>query len=267
MPKATLTRAVILQALRNALEPLGYVHALWEGGAAAFDRVDAWSDIDLHVDAEDAYIADVVGAVGKALEVLSPVAQKYEVPQPTWHGHKQIFYRLSETSPFLLIDFVFIQHSNPNKFIQPEIHGNPIIHFDKSGVIEFQPLDPETLVSAIKARLTTLRATFELFQTFVLKELNRHHGVEALAFYQGFTLRPLVEALRIKYAPIRYNFQTRYVYYDLPLDVVQELETFFFIADSEALAAKHTRAQAWFYETLGQISVEDVKAQLEVQRE
>ncbi len=267
MPKATLTRKVILQALRKALEPLGYVHAMWEGGAAAFDRVDEWSDIDLQVDAEDACIADVVKAAEQALEALSPVAAKYEVPQPTWHGHKQLFFRLSETSPFLLIDLVVIKHSNPNKFIQPEIHGNPIIHFDKSGVIEFQPLDPAALVDAIRARLVTLRATFELFQVLVLKELNRHHSIEALAFYQGFTLRPLVEALRIKYAPVRYNFQTRYVYYDLPRDVVQELESLFFVADSEALAAKHTRAQAWFYETLRQINVEDVKAQLEVQRE
>ena len=45
-----LTRAEILVTLRAALEPLPYTHALWEGGAAAFGRVDDWSDIDLQVD-------------------------------------------------------------------------------------------------------------------------------------------------------------------------------------------------------------------------
>ena len=53
MPQPPLTRSAILTTLRQALEPLPYVHAMWEGGAAAFGRVDEWSDIDLQVDADD----------------------------------------------------------------------------------------------------------------------------------------------------------------------------------------------------------------------
>ena len=40
MPQSTLTRSSTLTALRAALEPLLCVHAMWEGGAAAFGRVD-----------------------------------------------------------------------------------------------------------------------------------------------------------------------------------------------------------------------------------
>ncbi|MBF8284247.1 MAG: Nucleotidyltransferase protein, partial [Anaerolineales bacterium] len=48
MPQLPITRSSILTALRAALEPLPYVHAIWEGGAAAFGRVDEWSDCDFH---------------------------------------------------------------------------------------------------------------------------------------------------------------------------------------------------------------------------
>lgn len=39
MPQYPLTRSAILTHLRQALEPLPHILALWEGGAAAFDRV------------------------------------------------------------------------------------------------------------------------------------------------------------------------------------------------------------------------------------
>ena len=142
-----LTRAEILVTLRAALEPLPYTHALWEGGAAAFGRVDDWSDIDLQVDADD---------------------------------------------------------------------------------------------------------------SLTLKELNRRNDIEALAFYHAFTLRPLVEALRIKHSPTRHNFHTRYVYYDLPPEVVRKLEPLFFVANADELGAKRALAEAFFTETLETLDLSEV---------
>ncbi len=40
---------------------------------------------------EQRSIADIVE---RALESVSPIALRFEVPQPTWHGHYQAFYRL-----------------------------------------------------------------------------------------------------------------------------------------------------------------------------
>ena len=48
MPHSASTRSSILTTLRAALEPLPYVHAMWEGGAAAFGGVNEWSDGDFH---------------------------------------------------------------------------------------------------------------------------------------------------------------------------------------------------------------------------
>jgi hypothetical protein len=249
---AMLTRETILTALRAALEPLDYVHAMWEGGAAAFDRVDAWSDVDLMVDADDERAGDVLAATERTLVGLSPIRLKHELPQPTWHGHAQTFYQLRDTSAFLTIDFVVLKHSSPRKFLEPEIHGRARVHFDKAGLVRsVAPVDAEALARQLRDRLETLRVTFELFQPLVIKELNRRNHVEAAAFYQGFTLRPLLEALRIRHCPARHNFHTRYVYYDLPAEVVQALEPLFFPASPDDLARKREQAERWFHEVVG----------------
>jgi hypothetical protein len=242
MSDSNLTREEILAALRARLEPLDYVQAMWEGGAAAFNRVDEWSDIDLQIAVDDDRVAEVFPIVEEVLRALSPIDLRYEIPQPAWHGHAQVFYRLSNASQFLLLDFVVMKRSNPLKFLEPEIHGNAVVHFDKSNVTQVEPLD--------------LRVNFDLFQSLTLKELERHNAIEALAFYQGFTLRPLVEFLRILYAPTRYNFHTRYVYYDLPADVVRRLETLFFVQNEDDLRAKREQAEQWFYEILERIRLD-----------
>ena len=258
MPISILKREEIIDALRQRLEPLDFVLAMWEGGAAAFGRVDEWSDIDLQVAAEDDRIAEVFPVVEAVLLSLSPIDLQYEIPQPTWHGHAQTFYRLSNTSKFLLIDFVVMKRSSPLKFLEPEIHGNAVVHFDKANIVRIDPLDPGQQNAKLRERLIALRVTFDLFQILTLKELERHNDVEALGFYQGFTLRPLTEALRIQHAPARYNFHTRYIHYDLPAEVVRKLQELFFIKDAVDLRTKQAQAEDWFYRTLDEIHLDEI---------
>ncbi|MBL8057531.1 MAG: hypothetical protein JNK29_12565 [Anaerolineales bacterium] len=246
-----LTREKILAGLRAALEPLEHVYALWEGGAAAFNRVDAWSDIDVMVDVEDERAAEVMALVEQTLAALSPITLKYETPQPAWHGHLQTFFQLQAAGPYLVVDLAVIRHSNPKKFLEPEIHGQALVHFDKRGVVAGAPaLDPAALREQIAARRATLRVLFPLFQPLTTKELQRGNLMEAVAFYNGYTLRPLVEVLRMRHCPARYNFHTRYVYYDLPPEAVGRLERLFLPAGLADLTAKQAEAEAWFWELL-----------------
>ncbi len=248
---STLDREAIVSALRQALEPLDHVYALWEGGAAAFDRVDVWSDIDLMVDAADDRTAEVLAVCEAALAALSPITLKYEVPQPTWHGHGQAFFQLQAAGPFLVVDLAVIRHSNPKKFLEPEIHGRARVHFDKAGVTAGAPaLDEAALTEQLAGRRAALRVTFPLFQALTIKELRRGNLIEAVAFYHAFTLRPLVEALRMAHCPARYNFHTRYVYYDLPAAVARRLEPLFLPGDAADLERKRAEAETWFGELL-----------------
>jgi hypothetical protein len=242
----TLDRNVILAALKSALEPLPYVYAMWEGGAAAFNRLDEWSDIDLQVDADDGQAGRVIAAAEAALRPLSDVALRYELPQPTWHGHAQVFYQLAQASPFLLLDFVVIRHSAPEKFLQPEIHGAAVVHFDKAGLVVSPAFNRTAHRARLRARLETLRVTFPMFQTLTLKEIFRRNAIEAMAFYNAYTLRPLVEILRMQHCPDRFDFASRYVYYDLPPDVVRRLEPLFFVGSLEDLPARRQQAEILF---------------------
>jgi hypothetical protein len=250
MDTPSLTREPILTALIAALKPREAVFALWEAGAAAFGRVDEWSDIDLSVAVAESAVDETFKVIEETLAALSPIDLKYEVPQPTWHGHAQVFYRLTRAGKFLLLDITLMKVNSTNKFLEPEIHGHPLIHFDKAGVVQAPAADPVALADRLKERLASLRITFDLFQTLTEKELNRDNDIEALAFYHGFTLRPLVEVLRIRYQPARHNFYTRYIHYDLPEEAVQKLCELFFVRDALELRAKRRLAEDWFYATL-----------------
>ena len=72
----------------------------------------------------------------------------------------------------------------------------------------------------------------------------------------GTTLRPLIELLRIKYAPTRHDFYTRYVYYDLPQAVNTESEALFYVAKPRDLRIKHRRAGNWFRSLMNETSTE-----------
>lgn len=257
-----LTREAILTALREKLEPMPHVHAMWEGGAAANNRFDQWSDIDLQLDVDDGYVDETVQQVEAVFEALSGIELKHVLPPPTWHGHWQGLYRLKNTSPFLIIDFLVIEHSHANKFSEREFHGNPLIHFDKSGVLHAEPLDPEQFARKLDTRLESLKTTFELFQVFTTKELNRDHPIEAFQYYLSFTLRPLIEALRIIYKPFQHNYSTRYIYQEFPPEIIKELEPLYFVRDAADLAQKQASAQAMFQRTVAEITPELIRKQL-----
>lgn len=260
----SVSRDSILSAMRGALEPLDSVHAMWEGGAAAFDRVDEWSDIDLQVlcDDDDQAVADVFRRAEQAMESLSPIELKYEIPQPSWHGHAQAFYRLADAGPFLLVDFVVIREGNANRFREREIHGDGPVHFDKKGSVASEHIDAEAMAGRLERRLKDMRVTFDMFQPMVLKEIHRGNAVEALQYYHGMTLRPLLELARITHAPARYNFHTRYFYYDLPEEVFRRMEPLFFVADADDLRGKHRQAEEWFYGLHDSVDMEDVRRRL-----
>jgi hypothetical protein len=249
----TLTREQILAALKTALEPLDYVYAMWESGAAAFGRLDEWSDIDIQFDVDDAHVEDTFAVIERTLETLSPIDLKYKSPQLPWPGIFQWFYRLKHASPYLLIDTAVIRHSASEKLLTREIHGQSIFCFDKANVSQIAPLDQNAWNARLRDRIAALRVTFEMYQILTLKELYRGNALEALAFYNGYTLRPLVEVLRMRYDPARYNFHTRYARYNLPADVVAKLEALFFVTNSDDIRAKRAQAEAWFYEAVEQI--------------
>lgn len=257
----TIDRDDIIKALQDALEPLPYVNAIWEGGAISFGRLDRYSDIDLQIDVKDGAVKRTVAVVERALRRLSPIEKRYEVLNAS-HGHWQCFYKLEGTSHFQLIDLCVMKHCSKNKFLEEEVHGPAVFYFNKGNSVRPRPLDKKAYSKALRARLVRLKARFEMFNCFVEKELNRGNFLEAFGYYYGLVPASLVEILRMKYQPLHYDFKTRYLHYELPPKVVSRLKGFFYVRDEKDLRRKHRAAVRWFRELADGLDLKKVEKKI-----
>jgi len=245
-----VTRNNVIETLVHALKPLDYAHALYEGGAIAFNRLDEWSDVDLYLVVDDDRVDEAFLVTEKALKTLTPIKQKYEVKQLPWPGVSQVFYKLVGASEYLLIDFAVLKLSTPERFLEPEIHGEAVFYFNKRDRIKVASLDNDRLRKTLQEKLPRLGDRFAMFNIFVQKEINRGNYVEALSLYHSLTLGSIADALRIRYSPFHHDFKTRYIQYELPKEIIKRLENLYFVRDREDLEKKYGEATEWLKEMM-----------------
>jgi hypothetical protein len=245
-----LTREEMVEALKAALLPLDYVHAMWEGGSTAFGRTDQWSDLDLQVETDDERVDEAMEVIANTLAGLSQIEARYDVPPAAAFGHTQAFFRLRDAGRFLLVDLCVIKRSNPSKFLEPEIHGRAVFHFNKNEAVTIPTLDWPEHLKRLEARRQRVRARFDMFSSMFEKELNRKNSVGAVDLYFRLLLDSLIDALRIRHCPARFDFKTGYLRYDLPAPVLVELEPLFFVAGLADLREKGEHVRRWFLATI-----------------
>jgi len=236
---ASTLRERITDALSNALQPLPHVLAGWESGSVAFDLVDEYSDIDLNFLLEDATPVDrLYAVVESALETVSPIAVSHSAPPGR-------YFKLMEGGDFLLVDVCIFRTGNFRECLDIERHGRIRPLFDKG-----QWLRSDTSAGAAQdarraTRLDDLEAWFSVSQNFVRKAILRGQEVEALAAFWSYTLKPLVELLRMRYCPARWDFGMRYLQRDLPGAVYDELRDIMLVGESDDLAEHLSKAIVW----------------------
>ncbi len=260
-----VNRDRIVQALTASLEPRPFVQAFWEGGAIAFGRIDAWSDLDLYVVVDDDRVADGFRAVEDGLTALVPIEVRYEVPWPLESGIAQRFYRVAGASPFLLVDLAVLKASAPDKFLEPELHGPATFYLNRMG-LKPPHLDADAFLRTMLERRDRLRTRMDIFGLFVEKEVNRGHALEAWTLYQRLILEPLLEVLRMRHGPLHYGFRERYIYAELPPNVLVRLEHLAFVRDAEDVRAKYEEARRWFDEVSRSITEDDARRLVDVVR-
>ena len=175
------------------------------------------------------------------------------MPQPTWHGHAQVFYRLRDTSEFLLVDLAVMKRSTSMPMNERERHGERRILLDRCGEVGSIPLDVERHARRVRSALERLRVTFPLFQSLTRKELLRGNELGALGFYRSHTFEPLLTLLRIRHCPERFDFGPKYALFDLPDACYEQVRELAFVADAADLEAKRDRAERLFEATLREI--------------
>jgi len=253
--RTPLTRQHIVELVQRTLQPLAFVHALWEGGSTAFGRADGFSDADLQVCVDDDKVAATFAAVEAELEKVLGIDTTFAVPEPTWHGHAQRFYRFVGREPWLMLDLCVQKRSNESRFLEPEIHGKAPFLFDKIDLAaSTRPLDIEAHETKLRARIEMLRTRMHLFAHMVEKECRRQRPLDAMGFYHGLVIAPLVELLRIRHDPWRHDFGMRYLHTTLPVDQARRLEDLLFIRNFPDLQSKQRVAVRWFTDLAAELA-------------
>jgi hypothetical protein len=216
----------------------------------------------VQVDVDDDRVRDTLTLIERVLESLSPIQDRLEMPPGPGNGYTQVFYRLRDTSEFLLVDLCVMKRSHPDKFLEPQIHGKVVFHFNKGGVLVVRPLDVEQHLAKIKARRERMEQRFAMFYSMVEKELNRENDLAAIDLYYRLVLDSLVDALRMLHSPAHFDFKVPYLNHDLPAKTRGELQSLFFVADGDDLRRKYRDASQWFRRTVAEIDLAVVEAKL-----
>ncbi len=260
-----LDRIALIDAVVAAVRDRADVVAAWEGGSAAWGRADAWSDADLQLLAADddpATTQAIFAAVEAMLAAEGGITRRYAVPEPAWHGHSQRFYHLAAAGAFVMLDLVVVRPGVPERFLAPQQHGRARVLFDRGAPGAPHTAPPPFDAAAHRARLQRAlddhRARFDLFQPLVVKEVARGRFLDALGFYHGLTLRPLVAVLGIRHRPLRFDFGLRYLHLDLPPADAERLGDLHAVRDLPDLAAKHPAAAAWFHAVATDLDVASI---------
>jgi len=231
-------REKIKQRLVHEFMKQPEILGFYEGGSAAFNRNDEWSDLDLQVVVKDDFVEQTVKILEQTLEKIAPIEDRYILPAPTWHGHWQGFYKLVGVSPYLLIDFLIMKESSPSYFTEVELHGNPVIFYDKTGRLGKEHINSEELSRTIPKRIKRAENISKMMHLLVDKEIKRNRIMDAFELYYNLLFRTLVELLRIKYDRARWSFGPRYLSHDLPEQEYNRLKDLSYVKNVDDLQNK-----------------------------
>jgi len=242
-------RDEIINHLREALEPLHFIYALWLEGADATGIDDEYSDIDFWVDVEDAYESRAFDAVETALSSFAQIDYKCV----TLKEHPQLrqrIYHLSGTSEYLLIDFNAQLHSRPKAeytYIENDTIEAVVVLFDKDNIIRYKPLvlSEYTDWNGIRLEQAKYRRSQQIRAE---KYVRRGHYLEAYAYYNRYVLEPLIDLLRLIYTPAHADYYLVHISQHLPVFELEKLEFFARINSLEDIAEKLPQAGKWFDE-------------------
>lgn len=246
-----INREMIIQKLRQGLEPMDYVNAMWLEGADAIGKVDSYSDLDIYIDIADEYENQSIKDVENILSTIAELDYKYVMK----HGHpklRQRIYHLKGTSEYLMIDFCWQLHSRNKEeyvYISNDDIEAALVIFDKANVIRYKDYSEADYTASNSARIEECKYRYSQHDR-VMKYVHRGMYLEAYAYYNRYVLQPLVELLRIIYTPAHVDYYLVHISQHIPQAEVSKLESFAKIASLEDIREKIPMAQSWFSELL-----------------
>lgn len=245
MSGARVGREQVLAALRAAAEGEPCVLAAYLGGSDATGRTDGLSDVDLGLIGEDGTTERVLGVVRSALAALSPISYEFRMPEPAWHGMTQVFWGLEGAPDWLVVDLCVMERNRPTMFTERERHGEPVVWFDREGLVVVNDLDRVKHSEKVRAGVRVAVGMLGLGGPLVRKGLARGCVAEASAFYHRMVLGQVVVLARAVHCPERFDFGARYLDRDVPAGVRAQIDRLSLPAGLEGLESATAECEAW----------------------
>lgn len=189
MNEAAAFKQGLLNALLPPLEAAQFVDGCWEGGSAAAGRADEYSDLDLCVVAAAERAPDAFALLESALAAHAPITHTWRVEPPPFPGMVQRFYFLAGAPRSFAADCAVLTPEGAAQFLERERHGEPIVLFDRTGLIAARPLDRAAHDARMRRRFEQIRASWPVYRMLVDKEIARGRPLDAFGFYVGGVLR------------------------------------------------------------------------------
>jgi len=250
----------IIKKLKEELEPIQYIHAMWLEGADAIGQADEYSDLDIYIDIEDEYEQQAIDKVENILSKVAEIDYKYVMN----HGHpklRQRIYHLKGSSEYLMIDLCLQLHSrNKEEFLyikDNQIEAAKVI-FDKSEIIQYKDYNECDYKSFNIARLEECKYRYSQ-HCRVKKYVHRGMYLEAYAYYNIYVLEPLIDMLRLIHTPSHAHYYLIHISQHITKSEVKKLEFFAKISSLKDIDEKMHLAETWFLELMLELEKLEIK--------
>ncbi len=192
----------------------------------------------MYVVADAAHTEAAFQVFEDALAGVARIAHTWRVEPPAFAGLAQRHYLLEPAPRYFAIECCVLPPDHAQQFLERERHGEPIVHFDRSGRVRALPIDRPALAARLARRFAQIRAAWPIYRLLVEKEILRGHALDAYGFYVNGLLRALIELAGMRHRPERFDFGWRYLHNDLPPDLQQALTQFAQVASTEDITRR-----------------------------
>ncbi len=252
------TRNDVVKILKTFIVEHSKVLCAWEGGSAATDDVDAFSDLDVMVVVEEKNVDRLFKDVDALFEKHFGVREAMRVEEPAWHGFSQKFYDLENTEPWFYVDFCVLPKTIEDPFTASDRHGEMMVWKDAIDFIDNTPTAKETIQKRAKAYYARATKGNFVLRKEIDKAFRRGRYLDAYHFLYSFLMRSLAPLLNIEHRVAKVDFGLRYAKRDYSLEDYGMVLRFFQASDIEELKDV---AEGLFarYEELKKLHAHDIK--------
>jgi hypothetical protein len=226
----------IAEDLKEVMEKDTKIHAMWIGGSVA----EGYNDIDIWMDIDDGQDEAVFASIEQFLKSKGEIDINFGENMSPPFTHR--VYHLAHTDPYHFIEVTL--HAHSHEFGLFDRMRKIKLLFDKDGTTTFKPFDEVSYNDMLQERKKFLTEKIGLGEQSVIKEITRKQFMDAMHNYQFWLLDPLIELIRIKYAPLKVTYGLKHGSRDLPKDIVAEIESLYMIKSLEDFSGKIENVKA-----------------------